>query len=238
MKQGMHFRNCSVVLWTLSVTVLLSDGELNLANAKQEMPVAQQSTGKESPQDSYYQYVAMKIQKAEELLNALQQQGKAATGEKATTLTRTATKLNAELDHAKRIFKNLDVIDPEPWLRDKSEVNAVLGDLMVTYNRALPLLHDQTRFLQAAVGHTQDAIYFGKKGQESLFLKMTELGLEAVEQARKAGGNSEYLQEAVSQLKDVRDHIRLDKIGGAVILAQSAYLHLNSALHRQIDQMT
>lgn len=238
MQKGSYFRNRSVVVWSLVAAVLLSGGSWEMAKAKQEAPAGQKNIEKESPQESYFQYVAMKIQRAEKLLTELQKKAKTVTGDEATTLTRTATKLNAELDHAKRIFKNLDVIDPEPWLRNKTEVNAVLADLMVTYNRAIPLLHDQTRYLQEAVDYTQDAIHFGKKDQKSLFLKMTELGLDAAEQSRKAGVNSEYLKEAISQLKDVRGHIRLDKIGGAVVLAQSAYLHLNSALHHQVDHMS
>lgn len=243
MRKGFHYFRIipvMVVLWIL-VGVLVFSGNLfglDGKNAQEEILVSQGNKESKTQQDSYQQYVELNIQKAEELLKELKKKAKTATGDEATTLTRTATKLNAELDHAKRIFKNLDVIDPEPWLRDKTEVNAVLGDLMVTYNRAIPLLHDQTRYLQEAVDYTQDAIHFGKKDQKNLFLKMTELGLDAAEQSRKAGVNSEYLKEAISQLKDVRDHIRLDKIGGAVVLAQSAYLHLNSALHHQVDHMT
>lgn len=105
------------------------------------------------------------------MLTVLQERAETATGDEATTLKRMATKLNAELWHAKRIFKNLDVIDPEPWLRDKTEMHAVLGDLLVTSNRAVPLLQDQTRYLQEAVDRTHDAIYFGKKIKRGYFLK-------------------------------------------------------------------
>jgi hypothetical protein len=207
-------------------------------NAQEELLVGQGNKERKTEQDSYHQYVELNIQKAEDLLKELKKKAETTTGEENADLERMATKLHADVDHAKRVFKNLDVIDPEPWLRNKTEVNAVLADLMVTYDRAVPLLHARTRYLQEAVDRAHDAVYFGKKDQRGLFVKMTELGLTAAEKAQKAGVNSEFLKEAIAQLKDVREHIHLDKVGGAVILAKSAYLHLNSALHHQVDHMT
>ena len=185
-------------------------------------------------QDSYRRHVAVKIQKSEELLTDLLERAERKTGEERENIKRAATKLNAELDHAKRMFQHLHTLDPEPWQRNKTEMNAVLADLADTYDRVLPFLQDNTRLLQQALDRTEDALFYQE--QKDLFLKMTESGLNLARESQKEGIQSQALQEAISQLEDARDHIRDEHMGGAVTLIQSASLHLNSVLKHQMDR--
>ena len=101
--------------------------------------------------EPYIEDVHQQLQKSRALLEDLKtMRTQASSEEKQQGLYGPIMKLTKELEHAERISKNLDVIDPEPWLRNKTEMDAVLADLEVAYNEALPLLQDQTRSLQDA----------------------------------------------------------------------------------------
>ncbi|MCA9453870.1 MAG: hypothetical protein KC584_14805, partial [Nitrospira sp.] len=131
--------------------------------------------------------------------------------------------------HAERISKNFDVIDPQPWLRNKTEMDAVLADLEVTYDETLPLLHDQTRFLQNAVHHAKIAREYGEEGRKDLFHKNTLAAKKAASLAQQEGIDSDFLREGISELDDALSHIKQDRIAAAATLTEGAYLHLNSA---------
>ncbi len=93
--------------------------------------------------EPYIADVRQHLQKSRALLNDLtKMRSQASSEEKKDDLYAPVMKLTKELEHAERIAKNLDVIDPEPWLRNKTEMDAVLADLEVAYDEALPLLKD------------------------------------------------------------------------------------------------
>lgn len=150
--------------------------------------------------------------------------------EKQEDLNAPIMKLTKELEHAERISKNLDVIDPQPWLRNKTEMDAVLADLEVTYDETLPLLHDKSRFLQDAVHHAKFATEYGEEGRKDLFHKNTLAAKKAASLAQKEGVDSDFVKEGISELEDALSHIKQDRIAATATLTEGAYLHLNSSL--------
>jgi hemerythrin-like domain-containing protein len=207
-----------------------------LLGAEDNMKNQGEQSGQENIQPSPEKYkhnVKKHIQKAEDLLMDLMERAEKATGEERETLERTAVKINAELEHAKRIFSNFEGKDAEQWLRNKTELNAVMANLDVAYDQAIPYLRDKVRLLQEAIDRTGDALFY--KEQKDLFNKMTESGLRLAEKAVQEGIQSEFVQEAISKLQKAREQFRLDNKDGAIEAARSAYLQLNSALKHYLD---
>jgi hypothetical protein len=182
-------------------------------------------------QQSYIEDVQEQLQKTRELLKDLQgKHGKASSEERQQNVFAIIIKLTKELKHAERLANKFDVVDPEPWLRNKSEMDAVLADLQVAYDEAFPFLHDKTRFLQEAVHHAQVATEYGKEGKKDLFLKNTQSAKQFASLAQNQGLGSDVVKEGISELEDALFHIELDHLGQATTLTQGAYLHLSSAL--------
>ena len=180
--------------------------------------------------EPYIKDVHQQLQKSRALLNDLKKmRTQALSQEKQEDLNAPIMKLTKELEHAERISKNFDVIDPQPWLRNKTEMDAVLADLEVTYDETLPLLHDQTRFLQNAVHHAKIAREYGEEGRKDLFHKNTLAAKKAASLAQQEGIDSNFLREGISELDDALSHIKQDRIAAAATLTEGAYLHLNSA---------
>lgn len=65
-----------------------------------------QSVDTPSQQDQYRHLVKNRIREAEDLLSELLERMETRTGEERENLQRAATKMHAELEHAKRIFEN------------------------------------------------------------------------------------------------------------------------------------
>lgn len=184
----------------------------------------------------YIEDVRQKLQKSRELLKDLKKmRTQASSEEEQQNLYVPVMKLTKELEHAERFSKNLDVIDPQPWLRNKTEMNAVLANLEVAYDEALPFLHDKTRSLQEAVHHAQVAAEYGKEGRKDLFLKNTLAAKKYASLAQKEGIDSGFVKEGISELEDALSHISQDNVGAAATLVQGAYLHLNSALKKSVN---
>ncbi len=187
-------------------------------------------------QQPYIEDVRQQLQKSRELLKDLKKmRTQASSEERKEDLYYPVMKLTLELEHAERVAKNLDVIDPQGWLRNKTEMDAVLADLEVTYDEALPLLQDQTRFLQDAVHHAKIAAAYGEEGRKDLFHKKTLAAKKYASLAQKEGIDSGFVKEGISELEDALSHITQDNIGAAGTLVQGAYLHLNSALKKSKD---
>ena len=90
----------------------------------------------------YIKDVHQKIQKSRKLLNDLTKMRTHATSEeRKKELYAPVMKLTKELEHAERVAENLNVSDPKGWQRNKTEMDAVLADLEVTYNKTSPLLN-------------------------------------------------------------------------------------------------
>ncbi len=180
--------------------------------------------------DPYIKEVNQQLRKTRELLNDLKKmRTQTSSQEKQEDLYAPIMKLTKDLEHAERISKNLDVIDPQPWLRNKTEMDAVLANLEVTYDETLPLLHDQTRFLQDAAHHAKIAREYGEEGKKDLFHKNTLAAKKAASLAQQEGVDSDFLREGISELDDALSHIKQDRIAAAATLTEGAYLHLNSA---------
>lgn len=181
--------------------------------------------------EPYINDVHQQLQKSRSLLNDLKKmRTQASSQEKQEDLYAPIMKLTKELEHAERISKNLDVIDPQPWLRNKTEMDAVLADLEVTYDETLPLLHDKSRFLQDAVHHAKIATEYGEEGRKDLFHKNALAAKKAASLAQNEGVDSDFVKEGISELEDALSHIKQDRIAAAATLTEGAYLHLNSAL--------
>ncbi|HSF08189.1 MAG TPA: small metal-binding protein SmbP [Nitrospirales bacterium] len=183
--------------------------------------------------EPYIKDVHQQLQKSRALLNDLKKmRTQASSQKKQEDLYAPIMKLTKELEHAERISKNLDVIDPQPWLRNKTEMDAVLADLEVTYDETLPLLQDRTRFLQDAVHHAKIAMEYGGEGRKDLFHKNALAAKKAASLAQKEGVDSAFVKEGISELEDALSHIKQDRIAAAATLTEGAYLHLNSALKK------
>ncbi len=181
--------------------------------------------------EPYIKDVHQQLQKSRALLNDLKKmQTQASSQEKQEDLYAPIMKLTKELEHAERISKNLDVIDPQPWLRNKTEMDAVLANLEVAYDETLPLLQDRTRILQDAVHHAKIAAEYGKEGRKDLFHKNTLAAKKSASLAQKEGFDSDFVKEGISELENALSHIKDDRIAAAATLTEGAYLHLNSAL--------
>ncbi|GJL68230.1 MAG: hypothetical protein NPIRA06_08650 [Nitrospirales bacterium] len=181
--------------------------------------------------EPYIQDVHQQLQKSRALLNKLKKvRTQASSQEKQEDVNASIMKLTKELEQAERISKNLDVIDPQPWLRNKTEMDAVLANLEVTYDETLPLLQDKIRFLQDAVHHAKIATEYGEERRKDLFHKNTLAAIKAASLAQKEGVDSGFVKEGISELEDAISHINQDRIAAAVSLTEGAYLHLNSAL--------
>lgn len=183
--------------------------------------------------EPYIADVRQQLQKSRALLNDLtKMRTQASSEERKEDLYYPVMKLTKELEHAERVAKNLDVIDPQGWLRNKTEMDAVLADLEVTYDEVLPLLQDQTRFLQDAVHHAKIAAAYGEEGRKDLFHKNTLAAKKSASLAQKEGMDSDLVKEGISELEDALSHIKQDRISAAATLTEGAYLHLNSALKK------
>lgn len=237
MLTGIPYKTHSVLGWWLIVVSLLCFPVL-LFSAEDGKNMQGAQGGQENLQsqpspEKYKQHVKKHIHKAEALLAELIEKVETATGEEREALERTATKINAELQHAKRMFENFEGKDAEQWLRNKTELNAVMANLDVAYDQALPYLRNKLRLLQEAIDRTGDALFY--KEQKDLFNKMTQSGLELAEKALQEGMQSEFVQEAISKLKNAREQFRLNNKEKAIEAARSAYLQLNSALKHYLD---
>lgn len=187
-----------------------------------------------SQQDQYRQLVKNRIQEAEDLLSDLLERVETRTGEERENLQRAATKMHAELEHAKRIVENFEGEDAKQWLRNNTELNAVMANLEVAYDRALPFLRDKARLLQKAVERTGDALFY--KEQKDLFQKMTDSALKFAQKAQQEGLHSEFVQEAIARLREAQEkvHVNLDD---AVEKARRAHAQLQSALKHHRDSL-
>lgn len=115
-------------------------------------------------------------------------------------------------------------------MRNNPELNAVMADLEVAYDRALPFLRDKACLLQKAVEWTGDALFY--KEHKDLFQKMTNSALTFAQKAQQEGLHSEFVQEAIARLREVQEkvHVNLDE---AVEKAGQAQAQLQSALKHQ-----
>jgi cell shape-determining protein MreC len=92
--------------------------------------------------EPYIKDVHQQIQKSRKLLNDLTKMRTQATSEeRKEELYAPVMKLTKELEHAERVAEHLNVNDPKGWQRNKTEMDAVLADLEVTYNNTSPLLN-------------------------------------------------------------------------------------------------
>ncbi|GJL48816.1 small metal-binding protein SmbP [Candidatus Nitrospira salsa] len=189
-------------------------------------------------QDKLQQYkedVEQQLKKAQNLLQDIESRIDTRSKENQETLKRKMMKLNKELEHAQRVYKNFDSVDPKDWLRDKTEVDAVMANLDMAYDEILPTLHDKSRYLQEAVHHAKLAESFAEEERKNLFLKNSEKAKDYASLAQQEGIDSEPLSESISELNDAIAHINQDKLGAAKTLIRGAYLHLNSAFKEQKD---
>ncbi len=107
--------------------------------------------------DPYIKNVHQQLQKSRALLTDLQKmQTQTSNQEKQADLNAPIMKLTEELEHAERMAKNLDVIDPQPWLRNKTEMDAVLANLEVTYDETFRLLQDKPRSEKIATEYREE----------------------------------------------------------------------------------
>ncbi len=190
-------------------------------------------------QDKLQQYkedIQQQFKKAHDLIQELENKIDTRSQGNQDTLRRNMMELNKELEHAQRMYRNFDTIDPKNWLREKREVDAVMASLDEAYDDILPNLHDKTRYLQEAVHHAKLAKNFAEEERNDLFLKNSEKAKEHASLAQQAGIDSEFVAEGISELKDAIYHINEDKVGAATTLIGGAYLQLHSAFKQHMDR--
>lgn len=128
-----------------------------------------------------------------------------------------------------RIRIHIDVIDPEPWLRNKTEMDAVLADLQVAYDEAIPFLHNQSRSLQEAVHRAKIATEFGAEGRKDFFLKNIQSAKPYASLPPNQGIESGFVKEGISELDNALS-LAQDRLGAATTFEERGVSSLEFSL--------